>query len=548
MRLARIFYLAFRLATSLSGLVLLAGMFVLPTVAVAGQERYDYDALGRLVRVIDDQGRVTEYGYDAAGNILRVTRGAAGSAQAPTITSVTPAFLRRGESKQITVTGTNLNAVAAATSDPGLDVTALTGTATSVRFTLVASLSVPTGPQTLTFTSAAGTASAPITVGPKLPTLAIVPAPLAIPPDNSPRQFIVQLSNVDTIAHTISLVSSAPARATVSPASVTIAAGQLEARGTLQGVSAGQSTLTLSSATLATIAVPVFITAEFSGVSTSYAAPVGVVVQTQPNQTGATFPTFASNVGIAVGDTFIDRVLPRGFVAGTTVPITIAGVGLGAAQTVVVEPAAGVSVSNFVPSGDGRSATASLTVDSGVVFSERRLILRNGSQALPWLRLEEQVITVGLGVPEIESIEPIFGLPGQTVGFKIVGRNFLGLRSVQITPPAGIAVETSPVVNATGTLITTRFAIAQNAAPGSRAVTVTTLGGSTAVALSAANTFTIANEVRETYGLCTASRGHGGRTAGADDEYSFRVVFPIGWRECGCDCAGAQSSERCGGF
>src|SRR3954470_13160742 len=60
----------------------------LPSHAPAAQERYDYDALGRLIRVIDEQGRVTQYVYDAAGNILQVITG--GTAQAPTVTSIAP--------------------------------------------------------------------------------------------------------------------------------------------------------------------------------------------------------------------------------------------------------------------------------------------------------------------------------------------------------------------------------------------------------------------------------------------------------------------------
>jgi YD repeat-containing protein len=34
--------------------------------AHAAQERYDYDALGRLVRVIDEHGRATEYTVSGA--------------------------------------------------------------------------------------------------------------------------------------------------------------------------------------------------------------------------------------------------------------------------------------------------------------------------------------------------------------------------------------------------------------------------------------------------------------------------------------------------
>ena len=69
----------------------------------AGEERYDYDALGRLVRVIDEQGRVMQYVYDAAGNILQVITG--GTAQPPAVTSINPTSIVRGETKQVSITG-----------------------------------------------------------------------------------------------------------------------------------------------------------------------------------------------------------------------------------------------------------------------------------------------------------------------------------------------------------------------------------------------------------------------------------------------------------
>ena len=47
------------------------------TVAFAqqpGPVQYVYDALGRLVKVIDGEGNIAEYVYDAVGNILEMRR------------------------------------------------------------------------------------------------------------------------------------------------------------------------------------------------------------------------------------------------------------------------------------------------------------------------------------------------------------------------------------------------------------------------------------------------------------------------------------------
>jgi len=50
----------------------LAVLLLIVSSAFAGTEHYDYDSLGRLIRFIGADGRVTEYVYDAVGNILEV--------------------------------------------------------------------------------------------------------------------------------------------------------------------------------------------------------------------------------------------------------------------------------------------------------------------------------------------------------------------------------------------------------------------------------------------------------------------------------------------
>src|SRR5688500_20172177 len=104
--------------------------------AHAAQERYDYDPLGRLIRVIDSQGRVTEYVYDAAGNLLQVRAGT--TAQPPVVTSTTPASVRRGETVPVTITGTGFSGVEVSMPD-GLDASGVQVAATRITFSLTAS-------------------------------------------------------------------------------------------------------------------------------------------------------------------------------------------------------------------------------------------------------------------------------------------------------------------------------------------------------------------------------------------------------------------------
>src|SRR5204862_2331188 len=115
----------------------------------------------------------------------------------------------------------------------GLTISNISTASTSVTFTLAAASNAALGDQTLTFTNptvASGTANATVTVVQPPPTVVTSPAPVAVPPDNIARTIKLRLSRVDTIAHSFAASITNTNVATVSPANVTIAAGQTEAK------------------------------------------------------------------------------------------------------------------------------------------------------------------------------------------------------------------------------------------------------------------------------------------------------------------------------
>jgi YD repeat-containing protein len=58
----------------LTGLIFILG-FASPLRAQSGASvQYVYDALGRLMSVVDTSGNVATYNYDAVGNLLSITR------------------------------------------------------------------------------------------------------------------------------------------------------------------------------------------------------------------------------------------------------------------------------------------------------------------------------------------------------------------------------------------------------------------------------------------------------------------------------------------
>jgi len=466
----------------------------------AAQERYDYDALGRLIRVIDEQGRVTEYVYDAAGNILQVIAGQ-GGAQAPAIASISPSAIRRGETKAIQITGTGFNGVQVSIADPGLDVSNLLSSAAQVTFSLTAAASALLGAQQITLSNAAGSATTSITVSGVLPTLGMSPLPIAVPPTGSARNFFVSLSIPDNVDHVINVASANTAIATVSPPSVTIPAGQTEVIVSIAGQTAGTTAINLTSATIAGTSVPVFVTAEFTGLTTSFAKPLGIVLDAPPGGTPTTFGPFASPlVGVVVG-AYLDDVAPKTLAVGTgPTPLVISGAGLEGVTAVNIQPADGLTLGAISVAPDGRAVTVPVTVAANAATTVRKVVLSGAQQPYIAARPGADQFQITLQGPEIFSIDPIFATIGTTSATLTVrGRNLQAAQSVSFTPGTGISVSNTPVVNADGTILTIAYSINPLAQAGDHVVTIITSGGSSGTAATAANTFHVVNEAQAVY-------------------------------------------------
>lgn len=476
-------------------LLLLTGL--LSPLVEAGQERYEYDALGRLVRVIDAQGRVTEYVYDAVGNLLHVIPGA--TSQAPTVTTVTPNTLRRGATAQVQVAGTGLNNVTVATSAAGVSISTVSVTPTVVSFSLAVSATATLGPQSILLTNSIGSTTATITVNPSLPTVLVSPAPLAIPPDNVQRQFTIRLSNTDTIAHAIALSVTNALVATVSPLTVTILAGQTEVQASVTGKAAGQTIITLTSSTLGTTSVPVFVTTEFTGINTSVSPLLGVIVQptVQPPASTTITPLLSRAVGVAFGS-YIQGLNPKAITIGAgPTPIVISGSGFSASSTVAVTPPDGLTLGAVTVSPDGQAITVPVTVAANAPTTTRQVVVTAGTVRYVPASPDADRLLISFPAPVVESVTPLFATPGTTLGIALRGRNFQNTQSISFSPSAGIIVGSSPSISGDGTAMSLSIALAPTVALGAKTVTVTTSGGTSDSAPSAFNTFTLVNEVRE---------------------------------------------------
>ncbi|NKI95409.1 IPT/TIG domain-containing protein [Rhizobacter sp. SG703] len=426
------------------------------------------------------------------------------TAPMPAITALDPSTVLAGAgASEITVTGRNFAANSELTFNAAAVPTVVIGS-TQLRGTL------PGQPAPVTLQAQVRTPDAarpgqyllsnavalPVQA-PVPPTVAIEPTPIALPPDGKARDITIRLSKADYRDNTLSLSVSDTSKATVTPASLVIPAGQTSAKITIVPKLTGTVTLTADSATLARISVPLFITADFRGANTAYASPVGVVVQS--NTPPATRQVTAVNamVGVAVGGV-LSQVAPRSWAVGSSTEIAIAGAAIPAGAQVSVLPATGIVLGPVTVNAQASELRVTLTTAADAPIGARKLVVRDAAgKELVFANPAASVVQLMTGLPSIESIEPIFGSRGNLLKLVVRGRH-LQQGQLRLVPDTGLHVDSTPVVSPDGSMLTAPLQIDADAPTGNRLVQVVTPSGASAAVLSAANTFTVASAVRET--------------------------------------------------
>jgi YD repeat-containing protein len=459
-------------------------------------DRYGYDPLGRLTHHVDPAGLITVYGYDAAGNLAYVTVGGLASGHVPVLSSVVPSLIRRGETRRLVIAGQHLQSGSLRATGSGLALLNVQQAASQIQLDLSADGEAPLGPQSLGFSNAQASATIGITVAPVLPTLSVEPSPLALPPDNAARQILLRLSSTDLIAHEVRLSMSDTAKAVVSPARVTIGAGLTSALVSITPKAAGFASLQLLSDTLAAGSVPVFITADFRGVNTSQAWPVGVVVGSAAppaSSTPATWVT-ASPVGVSLGPV-LTGLQPKGLSVGTTQTLVVTGQRIPAGASLSVVPGAGLSLGATSADADGQRLSAVLAVAQSAAAGTRSVVVRDASgKALPFVPPGTSQLVITSGQPEIHAIEPLYAKPGSGLRLRVRGRHLQGAR-LALLPATDIAVDPQPSINAEGTELLVTVQVFPLAALGPRLVLVTTASGNSGMDSQAANQFNVVADI-----------------------------------------------------
>lgn len=424
----------------------------------------------------------------------------------PAITAIAPTSVTLGTgAAQITVTGRNFTAQSEVLANSASIATQFVSS-TEVRGTLPNQSSVATlqmqvrSPDTVNAGQYLVSNAANLSVvAPVPPLLTFEPTPIAVPPDGKPHNITIRLSKADFRDNTINVSVSDAGKATVSPAQLVIPAGQTTGVVAITPLAVGSVTLKSQSTYLADVSVPLFITADFLGASTSFAKPVGVIVEGAAAVT-TSVPVTVSHptVGVSVGG-MLNAVSPAGMAAGNTQVFTITGVAIPSTAQVTLVPSTGLTTGAVTVAPDGSSMSFAITAAANAVPGPVKLIVRDSVGALQTFGdAKRSSITVASGLPRIDSITPIQALQNSTVQMVVRGANLQGA-SLQLVQPAGIDLDSQPVISADGTQLSGYVRVNANAPLGDKTVQVVTAAGASSATAAPSNTFRVVSAIQQTY-------------------------------------------------
>jgi YD repeat-containing protein len=141
---------------------------------------YFYDDLGRLVRVVDENGNAATYHYDAVGNILRITR-ETGVPNTTAVMGLSSSSVDRGTTATITIDGFNFSCSSVSAPTPGVTLSNVQILLDQIVLTVTISPTAQIGSAPLQLECDRGPITVPFTIIDTAPTVTITsPAEQAI--------------------------------------------------------------------------------------------------------------------------------------------------------------------------------------------------------------------------------------------------------------------------------------------------------------------------------------------------------------------------------
>ena len=207
-------------------------------------------------------------------------------------------------------------------------------------------------------------------------------------------------------------------------------------------------------------------------------------------------PVISTQVGVAVGALFTG-FMPAAMEPGSSVSYMLKGIGLDAVTSIALVPSANVTVTSWIPAGDGLTGTVTITADSGAVSGMRTMIALAGSSALPSLPGKD-ILFIGYK-PIVNSITTSFpassvqATVGNSYTLTLNGSHLQGVTKVEVIPPDGITINSMPSWSSdvTGEHVSITMTVDANAAASDRLVLLTTTYGSSNLTPDTSNTLSI---------------------------------------------------------
>lgn len=469
--------------------------------AARADVQYEYDALGRLVRVTDELGRTAVYVYGPTGNITQILREDS-PAGAPTVSSIVPNIVRQGQARTVQVNGTNLLSAKVNPPDASLSILVDQASSSQLVLRIIPRADATLGQKSLSVTNGVGSASATVEVRAPI-VLSTVPAPVVVPPDALAHAVVIRMSDAEPAPTTFRITGGLASIATFSTTPVTVPAGQSEFQIAATGRQNGRTTFTVGSLALSVTQTFSIFVSPNSGPSSSLlgvfltaprtAVPLpalNVGVYLTPLAPGVVAVP-AANTGVAFGAT-PQSVSPTNIQAGSTINLAVNGYSLGSINGMSFSPATGLTVgSPFQPNADQSQVSVPISAACSAPLQAREVSVSTASGTVEFANAAAKFVTVTGNAPVPSSLNPTTASAGAAFTLTLQGTNLGCASTVSATPSAGITFTSSPSVSADGTQLTVAVSIDAAANSGARVIQVTTPFGTSTSTGSAANTLTI---------------------------------------------------------
>ncbi|ODS24408.1 hypothetical protein AB835_03665 [Candidatus Endobugula sertula] len=425
--------------------------------------------------------RITRYEYDGAGNIVRVFYEE--QSEALSINQLTPAFVNRGNTAQITATGDNLLGAEVLTDVEGLTIRHVTASSDQVTFTITASTQALLGNAALRVVTGVGETQTAVIVADVIPVLHTQPAPIAISPSTPNTRIRLMFAHPRPEDETYTVSISDPTIATHSETTFTVLAGEREAELTLNAVTDGITTLNISLANkFYFYEFPVYVNKRFIELVNEYpdmqqrgvfSDTISVHIQS-PNQSTSN-TAISTPVGVNMTrEGEATHSLAYTQVVGVTIPEpTQAGANAAYSQAVGItvlesnqagnsaaySPVIGVAIT------DNHSAANSLAYSQPIGVA-----INNASNT----SLSDPVgTTIGA---LLHTIQPNTVFINSTVTLEVGGVNLQDVQQVNLSPSDGMTLGIF-TVNSAGTLLSIPLTIESHAPAGTYELRLTTSQG-----------------------------------------------------------------------